>query len=459
MTARGPSWGRTGAGVAVGALAIGVVSVVILLLKAYVPVQALAGLYLLAMLPVAVGWGLIPALTMAVASMLVYDFFFTPPLFHLTPSDPYTLGTIVISAVTAFVVSGLAVRLRHRAEEAESLGAEQAALRSVAPGGAGGAPPAVVFSAVAEEAGRLLGADVTLLRRYEPAGEATVVGAWSGEDASGAEAVMGDASRHAALEVPIEVEGHPWGMLVLAFATPHPVHGDIGSRLAGFAELVATAIANAENRNELIASRARIVATADATRRRIERDLHDGTQQRLIALVLLLRTVEAAIPPEDGRLRARLEPLAAELAEVIDELRATTQGIHPAALIRGGLGPALGALARRSAVPVELQVQAGRRLPQPVEVAVYYVISEALTNVTKHAGATSVHIQVAADDDVVRVDFSDDGRGGARFDTGSGLVGMKDRVEALRGRLSVRSPLGEGTHLRISLPLTDAGVG
>jgi signal transduction histidine kinase len=192
---------------------------------------------------------------------------------------------------------------------------------------------------------------------------------------------------------------------------------------------------------------------------RIERDLHDGTQQRLIALVLLLRTVEAAIPPEGGGLRARLESLAAELAEVIDELRATTQGIHPAALIRGGLGPALGALARRSTVPVELQVQAGRRLPQPVEVAVYYVISEALTNVTKHAGATSVHIQVAADDDVVRVDFSDDGRGGARFDTGSGLVGMKDRVEALRGRLSVRSPLGEGTHLRISLPLTAAGVG
>ena len=196
-----------------------------------------------------------------------------------------------------------------------------------------------------------------------------------------------------------------------------------------------------------------MLATADQTRRRIERDLHDGAQQRLVSLGLQLREAQAAAPPGAGELAQRLDGAVAEVNDVLEGLREIARGIHPAILTEGGLRPALRALARRSAVPVSLDVQVPGRPPEPVEIAAYYAVSEALTNVAKHAHASAAEVEVAADDGVLRVDVRDDGRGGADFGRGSGLVGLKDRVEALGGRVSLQSPAGAGTTLQIALPL------
>jgi signal transduction histidine kinase len=222
-----------------------------------------------------------------------------------------------------------------------------------------------------------------------------------------------------------------------------------------FTELVATAIANTESRAELAASRARIVATADATRRRIERDLHVGAQQQLVSLALEVRAVQAAVPPELGELRAELSGVVERLTSVMDGLREIARGIHPAVLSEGGLGPALKTLARRSPIPVELDVRAEGRLPEPVEVAAYYVVSEALTNAAKHAGASIVHVNVDVGGRVLRAAVRDDGLGGADPVRGSGLLGLKDRAETIGGTISLQSPHGKGTTLIAELPLDD----
>jgi signal transduction histidine kinase len=196
-----------------------------------------------------------------------------------------------------------------------------------------------------------------------------------------------------------------------------------------------------------------VVAAADETRRRIERDLHDGTQQRLVSLGLELRAARAAVPPQLGELERKLSRVAEGLASVFDELRQLSHGIHPAILSKGGLEPALRALRRRSAVPVELDLHAGRRLPEPVEVAAYYVVSEALTNAAKHAHASVVHVELDTHDAVLQLTIRDDGVGGADLSQGSGLVGLSDRIEALGGTLQVSSPAGNGTTLLIEVPL------
>jgi signal transduction histidine kinase len=219
---------------------------------------------------------------------------------------------------------------------------------------------------------------------------------------------------------------------------------------------LAVSLDNAQLYAELTASRARIVAAADQTRRRIERDMHDGAQQRLVSLVLQLQAVRAAEPPEAGELVARLDGLAAEATSALDELRELARGIHPAILADGGLPPALKALARRSAVPVELDVRIDRRQPEPIEIAVYYLVAETLTNAAKHAEASVVDIEVETVDPgggVLRVRVHDDGRGGADFAGGSGFLGLRDRVEALGGRFSVQSAPGAGTTVRAELPL------
>jgi signal transduction histidine kinase len=228
------------------------------------------------------------------------------------------------------------------------------------------------------------------------------------------------------------------------------------AQIAEFTELVATAVANAEAHAELTASRARIVATADEARRRIERDLHDGAQQRLVSLALRLRTAATAIPPELGQVHQELTDVGAELDEVLGELRELSRGIHPAILSEGGLGPPLRTLARRSSVPVELQVGMEGRLPERVEVAGYYVVAEALTNVAKHAGASLVQVEIVTNDGLLRLAIRDDGVGGADPTRGTGLVGLKDRVEATGGTLRVESRPGQGTSLVVELP-TDAG--
>jgi signal transduction histidine kinase/PAS domain-containing protein len=209
------------------------------------------------------------------------------------------------------------------------------------------------------------------------------------------------------------------------------------------------------SRAELAASRARIVTAADQTRRRIERDLHDGVQQRLVSLTLAQRGAEAMVPPELPELQAQLSRVADGLAGALEELQEISRGIHPAILAQGGLAAALKILARRSAVPVELEVRAGTRLPEPVEVAAYYIVSEALTNTAKHAHASAVHVAVEARDGILGLSIRDDGRGGADPARGSGLIGLTDRVDALGGTIEVASPVGAGTTLLIRLPIDE----
>jgi len=229
---------------------------------------------------------------------------------------------------------------------------------------------------------------------------------------------------------------------------------DVETRLAGFTELVGTAIANAEAIAEVTASRARIVGAADQARRRIERDLHDGAQQRLVSLTLQLRQAQAAMPTELGELNAQLDRAVATANGALDELGEIARGIHPAALTSGGLRPAVQSLARRSPIPVRTDVRTDRRLPEPVEVSAYYVVAEALTNAAKHARASAVSVRIEVDRAALLVMVSDDGVGGAGLTRGTGLVGLKDRVEALGGRMTIDSPDGVGTSLRVELPLT-----
>jgi signal transduction histidine kinase len=238
--------------------------------------------------------------------------------------------------------------------------------------------------------------------------------------------------------------------------------GDLGVRMAehgvgeiGVLERSFNTMAGSleQSREELAASRARIVAAADQARRRIERDLHDGTQQRLVSLVLDLRAAEAAMPPERPELRTRLAQVADGLTGALEELRELSRGIHPAILSEGGLPPALKALARRSAVPVELEVDVQARLPEPVEAAAYYVVSEALANAAKHAHASVAQVQAQARDGRLRLSVRDDGVGGANPGGGSGLIGLADRVEALGGTIKVHSPAGRGTSLQVDLPI------
>jgi signal transduction histidine kinase len=368
---------------------------------------------------------------------------------------------------------------------------EQAALRRVATLVAQGAPPTAVFDAVTAEIERLLDADGVTLGRYEPGEEVTVVAhrgagaeitppgtrvshqgqnvttlvrrsraparAEHYQDTNGAVAqFLRSSGVRVSVAAPVVVDGRVWGVALAYWTREQSPPAGTEERMAQFAQLLETAIANADSRAELMTSRARIVAAADDARRRIERDLHDGAQQRLVSLALQLRAAKAAPPPEHAALLDRAVDEAAAAAEELQEI---ARGIHPAILASGGLRPALKTLARRSLVPVELDMRAEGRLPGHVEVSAYYVIAEALTNAAKHARASAVTVTVEADaaGAVLRVAVRDDGAGGADFGRGTGLTGLKDRVEALGGRIILDSPPGAGTSLRAELPLAAAG--
>ncbi|GAA1578263.1 hypothetical protein GCM10009827_120000 [Dactylosporangium maewongense] len=363
---------------------------------------------------------------------------------------------------------------------------EQAALRRVATLVAHGAGPDLVFAAVADEVGALFAAESTAIVRFEPDGDTTVMGGCGFEhsqpgsrgkpdpdSAMASVQATGRAARRDEYEVtaasqpdtaaglrcvvasPIEVEGRVWGAMRVG-SRRQRLPLDTEQRLADFTELIATAIANAESRTELTTSRARIVATADQTRRRIERDLHDGAQQRLVSLALQLRAAQAALPPELDALGAQLDRAVAGANSAVDELREISRGIHPTILTDSGLSPALRSLARRSPIPVDLRSTMEGRLAEQVEVSAYYIVAEALTNAAKHARASNVTVTVEADaaNAVLRIAIRDDGAGGADFTRGTGLVGLKDRAEALGGRIILVSPRGAGTNLRVDLPLT-----
>jgi signal transduction histidine kinase len=260
-----------------------------------------------------------------------------------------------------------------------------------------------------------------------------------------------------AVGVPIEVDGALWGVMAAGSRATDPLPADFEGRLAKFTELLATAIANAEGRAQLDASRARIVATADATRRRIERDLHDGAQQQLVWLALALRAAQATVPDELEEHRNELGRVVDGVTAALDDLREIALGIHPAGLSEDGLTPALKRLVARSPLRVNLDCRADDRFPEPVEVTAYYVVSESLTNAAKYAETQVVDVAVAAHDGVLRVEVRDDGRGGADPAEGSGLLGLRDRVEAIGGTMRLASPPGAGTSLRVELPLGDQG--
>ncbi|MER7005345.1 sensor histidine kinase [Dactylosporangium sp. NPDC000555] len=203
----------------------------------------------------------------------------------------------------------------------------------------------------------------------------------------------------------------------------------------------------------LVASRARLVLATDQTRRQLERDLHDGVQQRLISLALDVRRAESDVPPELTQLRQQLSAVAAGLSGTVNDVRELSRGVHPAILTQGGLRPALRALVRRCGVPVELDVKVDGRQPEPVEVAAYYVVAEALTNAAKYSQATLVHVGVQVQGDYLHLSVRDDGLGGADPRRGTGLTGLTDRVEALGGTLTLDSPAGQGTRLQAEFPL------
>jgi signal transduction histidine kinase len=249
------------------------------------------------------------------------------------------------------------------------------------------------------------------------------------------------------------VDERVWGMAVVGSSRPEPLAVDTEVRIAEFAELLATAITAAATRDELIKSRGRIVAAGDETRRRLERNLHDGAQQRAVALGLQLSLAQHQVPPELGELSKQLSDIGSAVRELSEELREISHGLHPAVLARAGLGPAIKALARRSTLPVTLDTAVPRRLPETVEVAAYYVVAEALTNAAKHAQASEVIVKATDDAGVLNLLIRDNGIGGADFGNGTGLIGVKDRVEALGGQVAISSPVGDGTSLTASIPL------
>ncbi|WP_328746325.1 PAS domain S-box protein [Streptomyces sp. NBC_00285] len=347
---------------------------------------------------------------------------------------------------------------------------EQAALRRVATLVAQGAPPSEVFARVAEAVGDLLDTTAAVLRQ-ESDGSQTVLGTVLGLPAELEEATREkrrQAGREAVDEVirtrraahvghavgaPIVVDDRLWGF-VLAASRRDPLPAGTESRLADFTELVATAIANADGRDQLTASRARVVAAADASRRSFERDLHDGVQQRLVACQLDLRLAETLVTDPSSELAEQLAHVGKGLDDAFQDLLQVARGIHPAILSKGGLGPALRSLARRSAVPVALDLKLpAARLPEQLEVAAYYVTSECLANTAKHAHARVVEVAAKTRDGFLELTIRDDGVGGADPGRGSGLIGLTDRVEAIGGRLAVGSPPGEGTTLDVRLPL------
>jgi len=266
-------------------------------------------------------------------------------------------------------------------------------------------------------------------------------------------AVARQAGLTAAIGVPIVVDGAVWGAVNIAATKNERFPPDAEERLARFTELIATAVSNATMRTELAASRARVIAAADEARRRIERDLHDGAQSQLVTLALGLRAAEGRVPAGMDDLKTEIGRVADRLTNVIDELREMSRGIHPAILTEGGLSPAFEALALRSSVPVKLSVCCEHRLPDKIEVAAYYVTAEALTNAAKHAGASHVQVDLRAEEDALRLSICDDGVGGAHPSGGSGLVGIKDRIEALGGWIEVKSSPGDGTQLDVEVPL------
>ena len=403
---------------------------------------------------------------------------------------------IAVSALTSLV---LAAATAERTAAGEALGAseasqraladEQAALRRVATLVASGVPPSRVFGQVTKEVAGLLALPGATVMRYDGARTATVVGGWSEDgvltlplgstfdldgdtvvatvlrsgspqrvdryrDTSGtlAETVQRSGYR-AAVAAPVTVGGRLWGALAAGTRSDEPLPEGVEQRLCDFADLVAQALANADAHEQLAASRARIVEAGDAERRRLERNLHDGAQQRLVTVAVHLTLIGIRLDQDPLAARTMLAEARDELAKGLAELRELARGIHPALLTDQGLGPALQGLVERAPVPVEITELPEERLAGPVEAAAYYLVAEAITNVAKYAHASHVTVSVRRSSEYATVTVSDDGVGGADAAHGTGLRGLADRIEALQGHLYLDSPPERGTRLRAEIPV------
>lgn len=373
----------------------------------------------------------------------------------------------------------------------QALIAEQEALRRVATLVAASTPAAKLFDRVCEELGGVLDVKSTDMIRFDGDDSATVVGAWAADgapsfpvgeripvdgqtvtaklrrsgrpqrvdDYAEVEGELAERLRGAGIRsvvgAPIHVAGRLWGGIMATAEPPHAFLPDTELRIADFAELVTAALANVDAREQLDASRARIVEAADAARQRIERDLHDGAQQRLVALALHLRLLQADIE-EDSELARELTAARGELDQALEELRELARGIHPSVLTDRGLEAALAGLANRAPVPVELDIE-DSDLPSPVQTTAYFVIAEALTNAFKHARCDHVEVVVTVEDANASIEIRDDGVGGTDPSGGTGMRGLADRVSALGGTLMIESPLGTGTAIRARIPIRAPG--
>jgi signal transduction histidine kinase len=484
-------------GLVVAASFIAMESVVVVLLKQIAPGNAFGVVFLIGVLVVSAVWGFVLAAVTSVASAVAFDYFRNGPAdFTLTRAENLTvIGVFLFVALVANMLAHLAraraVDAEHSRDELRALADLHASLRRVATLVARGVAPSEIFSAVADELARCLDVHHATLFRFEPDGTGLLLSAhhepawikmlvgerFSLEGESVAAMVLrtgrparmdshdhdkapGPAAEYirrlgmrSGVGVPIMVDGRVWGAAIVGSSEHDPLPSDVESRVGDFADLVTTAIANAEAHGQLTASRARIVTAGDDARRRFERDLHDGAQQRLVSLGLKVRSAEASVPSDLASVREQLAEIVEGLTGVSTDLQEISRGIHPAILSRGGLGPAFRMLARRSSVPVELDLDVDQRLPESVEVAAYYVVAESLTNAVKHAQASEVRVTVDTDGRNVRVSIRDDGVGGADSGRGSGITGLTDRVEALGGHLQISSPTGCGTSLLATIPL------
>ncbi|HEU0335917.1 MAG TPA: PAS domain S-box protein [Gaiellaceae bacterium] len=384
----------------------------------------------------------------------------------------------------------LHTQLQDQLELTNRLMEEQAALRRVATLVASGPDPSEVFRAVSAEAAGLMAADAAGVLRFDPDEVASVVGRHEladlvafpvggtialGEDSAvarvfrtgstakidayeGIESEVGQRMRllgiTSSVAAPIYLHNRLWGAIVASTRAKTPPETWIEKRLTEFAGMVSLALAGADNRRQLLESRERIVRASDDERRRLERNLHDGAQQRLVGLAILLRLARARL--ESGERPADLIDRACDEVEAaIEDLRTLAQGLHPPLLTQAGVGIALRAVGRRLPIAVEVEDD-GVRFPPEIEAALFYVAAEALTNTVKHAAAETAGIRLEHRDHEVRLRVADDGRGGAvEGSDGSGLRGLRDRVEALRGSFDVASPQGGGTTISVSLPLRD----
>jgi signal transduction histidine kinase len=487
-------------GIVVAASFIVLETLGVVLLKLLEPNEVFGTLYLLGVVVVSTGWGLGLSMTTSVVSAIALSYFRGWPTVHFMLFELETGVVVVVFLVVALLtnfVAGVAraraVEAEHRRQQASALAEQQSALRHVATQVARGADPSEVFATVAEEMARCLRAESTTLHRYQTDGSAVMVASYTApesrrqpvsvgerltlegdnvsamvlhtgrparldryDNAAGSTAAWARAlGIRQAVGAPIVVGARVWGGAVVASSRSEPLPADTEERISDFADLVATAIANAATRAELIASRARIVAAADNARRRFERDLHDGAQQRLVTLGLQIRQAEESLPADPQAAKMRLAQIVSGLTGLAADLREISHGIHPAILSRGGLGPALKTLARRSAVAVKLDLEIQGQLPDFAQVTAYNVAAEALTNAAKHAQASEVTLSAKTDETVLHLSIRDDGIGGADSRKGSGLIGLKDRLEAVGGRLHIESLPRSGTSIFATIPLGD----